>query len=172
VINDLDPVAIDMARTNVIRNNLLHDIVVVDDDERQQDEKKKDMTTGLPRRRRRPRGIQLQVGDATHEMYMSRLSPRLRIDQFNVTQNYQKPQYDIIDLDPYGSAVPYMDGAIQAVVHGGLPDRIPKHVMEDTVHSPSNVWDTYKNWHYVCYYIMLVSWRHGMDVQLNPYYPL
>ena len=119
VINDLDPVAIDMARTNVIRNNLLHDVVVVDDE--RQDKKEKDETTGLLlRRRRRPRGIQLQVGDATHEMYMSRLSPRLRIDQFNITQHYQKPQYDIIDLDPYGSAAPYMDGAIQAVVHGGL----------------------------------------------------
>jgi len=115
VINDLDPVAIDMARTNMIRNNLLHDIVHDTDDD-----KKKDETTGLLRRRRRPRGIQLQVGDATHEMYMSRLSPRLRIDQFNITQHYQKPQYDIIDLDPYGSAAPYMDGAIQAVVHGGL----------------------------------------------------
>jgi tRNA (guanine26-N2/guanine27-N2)-dimethyltransferase len=116
VINDLDPVAIDMARTNVIRNNLLVDLVHDADD----DEKKKDETTGLLRRRRRPRGIRLQVGDATHEMYMSRLSPRLRIDQFNITQQYQKPQYDIIDLDPYGSAAPYVDGAIQAVVHGGL----------------------------------------------------
>jgi tRNA (guanine26-N2/guanine27-N2)-dimethyltransferase len=119
VINDLDPVAIDMARTNVIRNNLLHDLVKVEDEDGNEQNKKmeKEKTGGL---RRRPRGIQLQVGDATHEMYMSRLSSQLRIDQFNVTQKYQKPQYDIIDLDPYGSAAPYMDGAIQAVVHGGL----------------------------------------------------
>jgi tRNA (guanine26-N2/guanine27-N2)-dimethyltransferase len=118
VINDLDPVAIDMARTNIIRNSLLHDLVKEDGDE--QNEKMEKEETGGLRRRRRPRGIQLHVGDATHEMYMSRLSPQLRIDQFNITQQYQKPQYDIIDLDPYGSAAPYMDGAIQAVVHGGL----------------------------------------------------
>jgi tRNA (guanine26-N2/guanine27-N2)-dimethyltransferase len=120
VINDLDPVAIDMARTNVIRNNLLHDLVKDEDGDEQNEKMGKEETGGLRRRRRRPRGIHLQVGDATHEMYMSRLSPQLRIDQFNSTQQYQKPQYDVIDLDPYGSAAPYMDGAIQAVVHGGL----------------------------------------------------
>eukprot|EP01031_Cornospumella_fuschlensis_P044924 gene44924-54946_t len=29
-------------------------------------------------------------------------------------------QYDVIDLDPYGSAVPFLDGAVQAVRDGGL----------------------------------------------------
>ncbi|KAL1650298.1 RNA methyltransferase tRNA(m5U54)methyltransferase [Diplodia intermedia] len=29
-------------------------------------------------------------------------------------------KYDVIDLDPYGTAVPFLDGAIQAVADGGL----------------------------------------------------
>ncbi|KAL1927537.1 hypothetical protein VTP01DRAFT_3774 [Rhizomucor pusillus] len=29
-------------------------------------------------------------------------------------------KYDVIDLDPYGSAVPFIDGAVQAVAEGGL----------------------------------------------------
>lgn len=29
-------------------------------------------------------------------------------------------QYDVIDLDPYGSATPFLDSAVQAVSHGGL----------------------------------------------------
>lgn len=28
-------------------------------------------------------------------------------------------KYDVIDLDPYGSAVPFIDGAVQAVAEGG-----------------------------------------------------
>lgn len=29
-------------------------------------------------------------------------------------------QYDVVDLDPYGSASPFLDGAVQAVKDGGL----------------------------------------------------
>ena len=29
-------------------------------------------------------------------------------------------KYDVIDLDPYGSPTPFIDGAVQAVTHGGL----------------------------------------------------
>lgn len=29
-------------------------------------------------------------------------------------------QFDVIDLDPYGSAGPFLDGAVQAVADGGL----------------------------------------------------
>jgi tRNA (guanine26-N2/guanine27-N2)-dimethyltransferase len=32
----------------------------------------------------------------------------------------QKPMWDVIDLDPYGSAAPFIDGAVQSVEHGGL----------------------------------------------------
>ncbi|KAK7557132.1 S-adenosyl-L-methionine-dependent methyltransferase [Phyllosticta citricarpa] len=31
-----------------------------------------------------------------------------------------KPKYHVIDLDPYGTAVPFLDGALQAVIDGGL----------------------------------------------------
>lgn len=32
----------------------------------------------------------------------------------------RKEKYDVIDLDPYGSAMPFLDGAVQAVSDGGL----------------------------------------------------
>ncbi len=31
-----------------------------------------------------------------------------------------KEQFDVIDLDPYGSAAPFMDAAVQAVANGGM----------------------------------------------------
>lgn len=36
--------------------------------------------------------------------------------------NHKEPleQYDVIDLDPYGSAAPFLDSAVQAVSNGGL----------------------------------------------------
>ena len=60
IVNDLDPVAVDMARENVGRNGM-NDVLVSNDE--------KDSTSSFALR---PHGIQLQVGDATHEMYMSR----------------------------------------------------------------------------------------------------
>ena len=36
-------------------------------------------------------------------------------------QNRQyKMRFDVIDLDPYGTAAPFLDGAVQAVKDGGL----------------------------------------------------
>ena len=119
-INDLDPVAIDMARENVIRNGLDDDLVnnsnvnTIMDTNKSPDNSSSSFNL-------RPRGIKLQVGDATHEMYMSRRPPKLYPNQCNATQvNHQHPQFDVIDLDPYGSAAPFMDAAIQSIVHGGL----------------------------------------------------
>jgi len=108
IVNDLDPVAVDMARENVGRNGM-NDVLVSNDE--------KDNTSSFALR---PHGIQLQVGDATHEMYMSRRPPKLHADQCNPSQLQQKPQYDVIDLDPYGSAAPFIDAAMQSIVNGGL----------------------------------------------------
>lgn len=33
-------------------------------------------------------------------------------------------RYDVIDLDPYGTASPFIDGAVQAVSEGGTQSRI------------------------------------------------
>ena len=124
VVNDLDPGAIDLAKENVIRNGLEEVLVKEDDDENHNNE---DITTEeghkdpLKRYNLRPRGIKLQVGDATHEMYMSRIPPTIHPSQYNTTQaKYQQTQYDVIDLDPYGSAAPFLDGALQSIVSGGL----------------------------------------------------
>jgi tRNA (guanine26-N2/guanine27-N2)-dimethyltransferase len=127
VVNDLDPGAIDLAKENVIRNGLEEAMVTEDNDENQNQKNEDDTMEEdgekdpLKRYNLRPRGIKLQVGDATHEMYMSRIPPTLHPSQYNTTQTkYQKSQYDVIDLDPYGSAAPFLDGALQSIVSGGL----------------------------------------------------
>jgi len=52
---------------------------------------------------------------------MARLPPRLQTNMCNPTQlEYQTPQYDVIDLDPYGSAAPFVDAALQSISDGGL----------------------------------------------------
>jgi tRNA (guanine26-N2/guanine27-N2)-dimethyltransferase len=48
-----------------------------------------------------------QQGDATMVMYANRNAP-------------PGDQYDVIDLDPYGSASPFLDAAVQAIADGGL----------------------------------------------------
>eukprot|EP00571_Detonula_confervacea_P016954 CAMPEP_0172302736 /NCGR_PEP_ID=MMETSP1058-20130122/4401_1 /TAXON_ID=83371 /ORGANISM="Detonula confervacea, Strain CCMP 353" /LENGTH=704 /DNA_ID=CAMNT_0013013327 /DNA_START=280 /DNA_END=2394 /DNA_ORIENTATION=- len=129
VVNDLDPVAVDMARENVVRNGFVDDLVVAgahddvgDDAMNDDDDNNTQQQPNISNYHNvRPRGIQLQVGDATHEMYISRLSPTLHPNQSSSIQlRYQKTQYDVIDLDPYGSAAPFMDAAVQSVVNGGM----------------------------------------------------
>jgi len=95
-INDLDPVAVERAHKNIAVNKLT-DVLTSDD---------------------RGHGIRIMCGDASHEMYLSRRRPGLQ----NLTppQLLQKDQWDIIDLDPYGSAAPFIDAAVQAVRDGGM----------------------------------------------------
>lgn len=45
------------------------------------------------------------LGDATMVMYEHRTGSK---------------QFDVVDLDPYGSAAPFLDSAVQAVANGGL----------------------------------------------------
>ncbi|KAL7537657.1 hypothetical protein ACHAXR_007991 [Thalassiosira sp. AJA248-18] len=126
VVNDLDPVAVDMARENVVRNGFSDDLVSGENFHKKESstdtvEGQESNNTSNANYNLRPRGIQLSVGDATHEMYMSRLPPKLYTHQMNASQlKYQKPQYDVIDLDPYGSAAPFLDAAMQSVVNGGM----------------------------------------------------
>ena len=124
VVNDLDPVAVEMCRENVVRNGLESALA-----EQQNgvppipEAEDKDASTAARRGnpKQRTPGLHLQVGDATHEMYVSRLPPKIPLDQMNATQlNHQRPQFDVVDLDPYGSAAPFMDAAVQSIASGGL----------------------------------------------------
>lgn len=97
-INDLDPAAVDLAKENIEFNNLSDSLIDFEEEEK--------------------RGIKVVNSDATHLMYTSRRKPGI----YNVDpiQAMQKEQYDVIDLDPYGSAAPFLDGSVQAVTNGGL----------------------------------------------------
>ena len=52
-----------------------------------------------------PTRITINRGDASLYMYQQRES---------------SVKYDVIDLDPYGSAAPFLDSAVQAIANGGL----------------------------------------------------
>eukprot|EP00984_Skeletonema_dohrnii_P033846 scaffold31810_cov67-Skeletonema_dohrnii-CCMP3373.AAC.1 len=89
VVNDLDPGAIDLARENVIRNGL-EGALANEGDERNKDDTattEEGNIDPLKKYNLRPPGIKLQVGDATHEMYMSRIPPTLHPSQYNTTQS-------------------------------------------------------------------------------------
>lgn len=100
-INDLDPAAVDLAKENIKFNNLSHVLLTLEE------ESKGDK-----------RGVVVVNNDATHLMYTSRRVPNLH--QIDPILAMQKDQYDVIDLDPYGSAAPFLDAAVQAVTNGGM----------------------------------------------------
>lgn len=104
-INDLDPAAYQRAVTN-IDSNALSDHLIASD------------AAG------RPRGIRIQTCDATQVLYSCRQSNRKRPNEPRnaklSAQEEEKQQWDVIDLDPYGSAAPFLDGAVQAITHGGM----------------------------------------------------
>ena len=111
-INDLEYEAVERAKANLKTNGLYGS-----NDKEVGDDEKKDNVV-LENNENRDYGICPQVGDATHVMYMSRRSQYLR-----TLPEYAKGQqlcWDVIDLDPYGSASPFIDGAVQAIENGGL----------------------------------------------------
>jgi tRNA (guanine26-N2/guanine27-N2)-dimethyltransferase len=101
-INDLEKAATERAHDNLQRNNLT-DII-------------------LESNINRDIGICVNHGDATHEMYLSRKPQQQykKKDTHQLPPNMQQPMWDVIDLDPYGSAAPFLDAAVQAVESGGM----------------------------------------------------
>ena len=70
------------------------------------------------------------LGDATMVMYTHKQPPPARPTKQAGADGGAVPaspfdlsaphQFDIVDLDPYGSASPFLDGAVQSVTDGGL----------------------------------------------------
>lgn len=58
--------------------------------------------------------IRTETGNANAHMYKS-----VAQEGVGGPENAQR-QYEVIDLDPYGTAVPFLDAAVQAVADGGL----------------------------------------------------
>ena len=90
-INDLDITA-----TNAIQNNLLANGISANDIQYNPSN-----TTNIINTTK----VRVNTGDAAMLMY-----------------HHREPltQFDVIDLDPYGSAAPFIDSAVQAVADGGL----------------------------------------------------
>ena len=100
-INDMEEMAVERARDN-IRNNSIDTSLILNDNFN------------------RNYGICVNHGDATHEMYMARRPQTLQLSEKTKLKFKQQPMWDVIDLDPYGSAAPFLDGAVQAIENGGL----------------------------------------------------
>jgi len=63
---------------------------------------------------------------ASHNVRMNGLSERVSVENKDANfllGNYGAPRkrFDVIDIDPFGSPVPYLDSAIRALRNGGLP---------------------------------------------------
>ena len=126
-INDLDPAAVERAHENV-RNNQLQEYLA--------DTTSSTTTTTTTTSTdysTRPHGIHIQTGDALLEMYASRQPPKPPASSTGYkalsgdaaasassSSPFSRPQWDVIDLDPYGSAAPFLDAAVQGIASGGL----------------------------------------------------
>ncbi|KAG0632908.1 N2,N2-dimethylguanosine tRNA methyltransferase-domain-containing protein [Tuber brumale] len=67
--------------------------------------------------------IQVETANATHHMYsvLSPPKPQTEAEYANgKSRERHFSKYDVIDLDPFGTAVPFLDAAVQAVSDGGL----------------------------------------------------
>ena len=100
-INDLEEAAVERAKDNLRNNNIDPSVILECNAERNY-------------------GICVNHGDATHEMYMARRPQKLQINEKTKLAAKQQPMWDVIDLDPYGSVAPFLDGAVQAAESGGL----------------------------------------------------
>lgn len=91
--------------TSTTNNPLIHHITVNDLDPAAHTRATRNITSNdIPvATHRRESGLHIQTADATHIMYNSRGNG-----------------WDVIDLDPYGSAAPFLDAALQSVANGGL----------------------------------------------------
>ena len=114
-INDLDPAAVERAELNIGENGLT-DVLV-----KESFWDNHTTTTDTEKPWQRPFGIHVQNGDAKMEMYLSQ-RPQAQYNQQTTTVHAKllKPQWDVIDLDPYGSAAPFLDAAVQAIESGGM----------------------------------------------------
>ncbi|GKY90670.1 hypothetical protein MPSEU_000040400 [Mayamaea pseudoterrestris] len=125
-INDIDPAAMDRAMENVRQNNLQDSLANASAPDAPI------QSNGNSSSYERPHGIHIQTGDALMEMYASRKPPvpppaskeataSNKNSNTTTTSSYQlQPQWDVIDLDPYGSAAPFLDAAVQGIANGGL----------------------------------------------------
>jgi len=117
-INDLDPAAVERAHWN-IQSNELSNVLLSNNSSNDNNNNDSDNNDGkLPWQR--PHGIRVQNGDAKIEMYLSQRPQALTTLTNPTVQNKLHPQWDVIDLDPYGSAAPFLDAAVQAIEHGGM----------------------------------------------------
>ncbi|KAH9856963.1 N2,N2-dimethylguanosine tRNA methyltransferase [Lenzites betulinus] len=92
IANDLSPAAVEAMRRNIELNDL-----------HEKEEPVAEGSAGKPKVR--PAKVRVNEGDACALMYNHR-SERNRVD--------------VVDLDPYGTAAPFIDGAVQCVNDGGL----------------------------------------------------
>ena len=114
-INDLDPAAIDLAKENIAYNDLSHALLSLEDEGKCD---KGHSSKKIPT-------IQIHNEDATQLMYLSRRKPNpySSLPTTSPQSSSKLPifdQYDVIDLDPYGSAAPFLDSALQSIANGGL----------------------------------------------------
>ncbi|KAG8530123.1 uncharacterized protein KY384_005606 [Bacidia gigantensis] len=61
--------------------------------------------------------LNVQYNDVQHIIQTSRSNA---VEHLNHASSHSQAPYDIIDLDPYGTAAPFLDAAVRAVTDGGM----------------------------------------------------
>lgn len=64
--------------------------------------------------------IKVSLGNAQHHMYSVLSPPQRQPGAMPENLPMHTGKYEVIDLDPYGTAVPFLDAAVQAITDGGL----------------------------------------------------
>lgn len=74
-------------------------------------------STALSRTKTTPRTSCKSSGSL---LYVSIIKSVVFVTNTRYMHRKEKDQFDVIDLDPYGSASIFLDGAVQSVANGGL----------------------------------------------------
>ena len=121
-INDLDPAAYDLALINVKDNHCLNDLIL-DSVDTVDTVDTADITSSNNNNKQNGVGIRIRNGDANMAMYESvpAISPNnIQSSQHHKPAKNNHPRYNIIDLDPYGSASPHLDAAVSSITNNGM----------------------------------------------------
>ncbi|CAO1624003.1 unnamed protein product [Sympodiomycopsis kandeliae] len=98
-------------------------------DEMSEEDKIAELENGGPSNSHPPSDASMstEVGDAEASAAEAAIHPDCRIrpnegDAMDVMYSHRKlsKRFDVVDLDPYGTAAPFIDGAVQSVADGGL----------------------------------------------------
>jgi len=121
IANDLDPGAAQVARENVVRNGV-GDVMSVECDDvvMLMLKRLKEARCAEEKRAERERENSSRGGGGEGNKSDSEEEANCGMNEGEPFVDYNDRLFQVIDLDPYGTAAPFLDSAVQALADGGL----------------------------------------------------